>query len=197
LPGNVPINEWINRLLNNGQAFCVGYFDLDHFKPYNDVYGYSAGDSIIKAVAETLSRHITAETGYVGHIGGDDFIVVFISNDWFERCQTILQDFKARVPDYYKPEDLVTGGLYSEDRHGQQQFFPLLSLSVGLVDAYSTRQCQSHLDIADLASEAKKQAKKLAGNSFFINRRLNGNAANLRLDAVTADAAEPVCPELA
>lgn len=195
LPGNVPINEWINRLLANGQAFCVGYFDLDHFKPYNDVYGYSAGDSIIKAVADTLSLHITAETGYVGHIGGDDFIVVFISNDWFERCQTILQDFKTRVPSYYKAEDLIAGGLYSEDRHGQQQFFPLLSLSVGLVDAYSTRQCQSHLDIADLASEAKKQAKKLSGNSFFINRRLSDHGANIRLGSLTASLPETVDAE--
>jgi diguanylate cyclase (GGDEF)-like protein len=194
LPGNVPINEWINRLLANRQPFCVGYFDLDYFKPYNDVYGYSAGDSIIKAVADTLSRHITAETGHVGHIGGDDFIVVFISEDWFERCQIILQDFKAKVPEFYKAEDLITGGLYSEDRHGHQQFFPLLSLSVGLVDAQSTQQCQSHLDIADLASEAKKQAKKCAGNSFFINRRLTDNVETSRLGAILPKLRESARP---
>lgn len=184
LPGNVPINDWINRLLADQQAFCVGYFDLDHFKPYNDVYGYSAGDDIIKAVADTLSRHITAESGHVGHIGGDDFIVIFTSEDWFECCQAILRDFQARAPDYYKAQDVIAGGIYSEDRHGNKQFFPLLSLSVGLVDAQSTRQCQSHVDIADLASEAKKQAKKLPGNSFFINRRLSEHSVSSRLSIV-------------
>lgn len=185
LPGNVPINEWINRLLADKQAFCVGYFDLDHFKPYNDVYGYSAGDTIIKAVAETLSKHISAEAGHVGHIGGDDFIVVFISDDWFDRCQAILNDFQRRVPEFYGPDDVTAGGFHSEDRHGQKQFFPLLSLSVGLVDAHSTRQCHSHVDIADLASEAKKQAKKLPGNSVFINRRLRDRARDCHVSQST------------
>lgn len=176
LPGNVPINDWINGLLASRQAFCVGYFDLDHFKPYNDVYGYTAGDAIIKAVAETLTRHIFADHGHVGHIGGDDFIVIFIGEDWLSRCQAILRDFEQQAPSYYRTEDVMAGGLHSEDRSGNKQFFPMLSLSVGLVDAFSTRLCRSHVEIADLATEAKKQAKKLRGNSYFINRRLADTA---------------------
>lgn len=171
LPGSVPINNHIDRLIAEPSAFCVGYFDLDNFKPFNDVYGYNAGDEIIKAVAATLTRHIPAEAGMIGHIGGDDFIVIFTCTDWFKRCEDILSAFKRLVPDFYSEQDAKLGGLYSEDRLGQKSFFPLLSLSAGLVDAESTCQCQSHVDIADLASEAKKQAKKLAGNSFFINRR--------------------------
>jgi GGDEF domain-containing protein len=175
LPGSVPSNKLINQLLAENQAFCVGYFDLDHFKPYNDVYGYSAGDNVIKAVADILTRHIPAEVGHVGHIGGDDFIVVFMVDDWVERCQAILSSFEQSVPGYYKAEHIQAGGLLSEDRHGCDHFFPLLSLSAGLVDAQATCLCQSYVDISDLACEAKKQAKKRPGNNYFINRRKPNN----------------------
>jgi len=172
LPGSVPINDQIDQLLATKVPFSFGYFDLDHFKPFNDVYGYSAGDDIIKAVANTLAQHIPAESGLVGHIGGDDFIVIFTGNDWLKCCENILNDFKKAVPHYYKDDDIKTGGIHAENRAGEKCFFPLISLSVGLVDSVSTSQCQSHVDIADLASEAKKQAKKIEGNSFFINHRM-------------------------
>ncbi len=172
LPGSVPINEQVDHLLASKIPFSFGYFDLDHFKPFNDVYGYSAGDNIIKAVANTLTQHIPAESGRVGHIGGDDFIVIFMGNDWLRCCENILQAFENTVPAYYTDDDIKNGGIYTENRIGEKSFFPLISLSVGLVDSVSTSQCQSHVDIADLASEAKKQAKKIEGNSFFINQRV-------------------------
>lgn len=172
LPGSVPINDQINQLLASKIPFSFGYFDLDNFKPFNDVYGYSAGDDIIKAVANTLTQHIPAESGRVGHIGGDDFIVIFMGNDWLKCCENILNAFKKTVPNYYKDEDIKTGGIHTENRAGESCFFPMISLSVGLVDPVSTSQCQSHVDLADLASEAKKQAKKIEGNSFFINHRI-------------------------
>jgi len=172
LPGSVPINDQIDQLLASNVPFSFGYFDLDHFKPFNDVYGYSAGDDIIKAVANTLTQHISADSGLVGHIGGDDFIVIFTGNDWLQCCENILNDFKKAVPHYYKDEDIKTGGIYTDNRAGEKCFFPLISLSVGLVDSDSTCQCHSHVDIADLAAEAKKQAKKIDGNSFFINHRV-------------------------
>lgn len=172
LPGSVPINEQINQLLAANIPFSFGYFDLDHFKPFNDVYSYSAGDDIIKAVADTLTQYISAESGLVGHIGGDDFIVIFMGNDWLACCENILNAFEKAVPNYYKDEDIKTGGIYTENRVGEKCFFPMISLSVGLVDPDSTSQCQSHVDIADLAAEAKKQAKKIEGNSFFIHHRI-------------------------
>jgi len=171
LPGSVPINEQIDQLLANRIPFSFGYFDLDHFKPFNDVYGYSAGDAIIKAVANTLTQHISAESGRVGHIGGDDFIVIFMADDWLACCENILESFRNAVPAYYTEEDIKANGIHTENRVGEKCFFPLISLSVGLVDSASTSQCHSHVDIADLASEAKKQAKKIEGNSFFINHR--------------------------
>lgn len=181
LPGSVPINDQINQLLAAKIPFSFGYFDLDHFKPFNDVYGYSAGDDIIKAVANTLTQHIPADSGLVGHIGGDDFIVIFTGNDWLKCCENILNAFEKTVPNYYKEKDIKTGGIHTENRAGESCFFPLISLSVGLVDSASTSQCQSHVGIADLASEAKKQAKKIEGNSLFVkHRRATKSQENLQ-----------------
>lgn len=172
LPGSVPINNQINQLLVNKIPFGFGYFDLDNFKPFNDVYSYDAGDAIIKAVANTLIQYIPAESGRVGHIGGDDFIVIFTCDDWLTRCKNILKAFESTVPSHYSDKDINAGGIHTENRAGEKCFFPLISLSVGLVDPVSTSQCQSHVDIADLASEAKKMAKKIPGNSLFINQRM-------------------------
>jgi len=171
LPGSVPINEHVNRLLKEGKSFSFAYFDLDNFKPFNDVYGYSSGDEIIKVVASILTSYIPPENGLVGHIGGDDFIVVFTVSDWLECCQKILSYFATLVPSYYSDKDREAGGIYTENRSGELCFFPLICLSAGLVDEKMTSQCQSHVELADLAAEAKKQAKKIQGNSFFINRR--------------------------
>ncbi|MGZ4989361.1 MAG: EAL domain-containing protein [Methylobacter sp.] len=172
LPGSVPINNQINQLLANQRPFGFGYFDLDNFKPFNDVYSYDAGDEIIKAVANTLTNHIPPESGVIGHIGGDDFIVIFTCGDWLMHCEKILEDFKNTVPAYYSDADIKSGGIHTENRVGEKCFFPLVSLSIGLVDPIATSQCRSHVDIADLASEAKKMAKKIPGNSFFINQRM-------------------------
>ncbi len=172
LPGIVPINEQINQLLSNKTPFAFGYFDLDHFKPYNDVYGYSAGDNIIKEVAKVLNQNINPKIGLVGHIGGDDFVVIIFADDWLKCCECILEKFNSTVPNYYTPEDMKAGGIHTENRQGERCFFPIISLSVGLISPISTSLCQSHVDIADLASEAKKQAKKIVGNSFYVNQRV-------------------------
>jgi len=180
LPGSVPINNQVNQLLANKVPFSFGYFDLDNFKPFNDVYSYDAGDDIIKAVANTLTNYIPAESGVIGHIGGDDFIVIFTCHDWLMRCENILESFKNTVPAYYSDKDLKAGGIHTENRAGEKCFFPLVSLSIGLVDPESTSRCQSHVDIADLASEAKKMAKKTTGNSYFINQRMTKNPGSLQ-----------------
>lgn len=171
LPGSVPINAEINRLIAQKMPFSFGYFDLDHFKPFNDIYGYSAGDDIIKTVATTLIESVPAEHGTVGHIGGDDFIVIFTTDDWLTYCEKILTLFDTKIRAYYKPEDVQSGGFWAENRTGEKCFFPLTSLSVGLVSAQTTCNCQSYVDVADLASEAKKLAKKTMGSSYFINKR--------------------------
>ena len=173
LPGSVHINGYINTLLTNNETFTVAYFDLDNFKPFNDVYGYNAGDEIIKLVASILVEQfaLSACKGEIGHIGGDDFIVVFTGNNWLEYCENVLTTFAKIIPDYYKCEDKLAGGIYTENRLGEKCFYPLISLSIGIIDPTSTSQCQSHVEIADLAAGAKKRAKNIEGNSFFVNKR--------------------------
>jgi len=170
LPGNVPIYERIDRLLGQRRRFTVGYCDLDNFKPFNDAYGYSLGDDVIRTTARVLSANADVDRDFVGHIGGDDFIVVFTSEDWHERCERILHQFAREVEGFYRPEDVARGGIWSHDRSGKELFFPLLSLSIGAVQP-DPQRCRTHHDVAALASDAKHGAKERAGNSLYFNRR--------------------------
>ena len=179
LSGSVPTNEKVDELIANNIPFAFGYFDLDNFKPFNDIYSYSAGDDIIKAVAQTLTDAVLPEQGVIGHIGGDDFIVIFMNENWLETCKNILDNFEMLVPHHYKPEDVAAGGISAESRSGETCFFPMTSLSVGLVPPNVTANCLSHVDIADLASESKKMAKKIEGNSYFINNRQSPKKVDL------------------
>ena len=170
LPGNVPINEHIERLLQSGARFTACYADLDHFKPFNDVYSYRRGDDVIQLTGRILGTHCDPSRDFVGHIGGDDFIILFQSEDWEARCRGILDEFNAAIPEFYSAADRENGGYISEDRRGRKVFHALMSLSLGVV-RIDPGQFGSHHQIATAASEAKKQAKKIPGNSLFIERR--------------------------
>jgi diguanylate cyclase (GGDEF)-like protein len=170
LPGNVPINEHIERLLQNGARFTACYADLDHFKPFNDVYGYRKGDDVIQLTGRILGTHCDPNRDFIGHIGGDDFIILFQSEDWEARCGAILGEFSTAIPEHYTLTHRESGGYISEDRRGHRVFHALVSLSLGVVRIESG-QFGSHHQIATVASEAKKQAKKIPGNSLFIERR--------------------------
>jgi EAL domain-containing protein (putative c-di-GMP-specific phosphodiesterase class I)/GGDEF domain-containing protein len=177
LPGNVPIYEHLDSLLRQRFPFTVCYCDLDHFKPFNDVYGYSKGDLVIQTVAKILVTHTSPQTDFVGHIGGDDFILVMQSSDWQARCATILAEFEKTVLAFYNSEDCAQGGIRGLDRTGQETFFPLLSLSIGAVTP-DLDVCHSYHDIAAMASDAKHQAKTQVGNSLFIDQRKVPNYQN-------------------
>jgi diguanylate cyclase (GGDEF)-like protein len=170
LPGNVPINEQIDRLLASKIHFCACYFDLDHFKPYNDVYGFRRGDEIIKLTSKLLVDAAQPELDFIGHIGGDDFIALFRSEDWESRCLAILDRFALSIRHYFDEHDRQRGGIECEDRQGNRIFHPITSLSIGavLVDSF---KFHSHHEVAAAASSAKKQAKKIPGNAIFLDRR--------------------------
>jgi len=170
LPGNVPINEHIDRLLHSGARFWVCYCDLDHFKPFNDVYGYRKGDDVIQLTGEILSSHCDPNRDFIGHIGGDDFMILFQSEDWETRCQAMLNDFAAAILAFYSIGDCERGGYISEDRQGKKVFYSLISLSLGVIKV-EAHQYYTHHQIATQAAEAKKQAKKIHGNSLFLDRR--------------------------
>ncbi|WP_440876078.1 EAL domain-containing protein [Thalassotalea sp. PLHSN55] len=169
LPGNVPIYRHVDELLAAKVSFRFAYFDLNNFKPYNDIYGYAKGDQVIQLVS-TILQHYCAKTDFVGHIGGDDFVVVFQDEQWRERCEAILREFDEKILEFYEPGHINAGGIETKSRTGQSQFFPLLGLAVGVVEPASTR-CASHHDVAEVASAAKKQAKLTVKSSIFVCKR--------------------------
>lgn len=170
LPGSVPINREIDRRLHSAMDFRVAYFDLNDFKPFNDFYGYAKGDEVIQLLGRLIKQHLTSAENYLGHIGGDDFVIIFASPDWADRCRAVLDDFEEQVRDLYAPKELQDGGIWLENRSHEQQFFSLLSVAIGVVhpDSYS---CESYHEVVELAAEAKKQSKQMGGNALFISRR--------------------------
>jgi diguanylate cyclase (GGDEF)-like protein len=170
LPGNAPIDDFIDLLLSGEESFCVCYFDLDNFKPFNDVYGFSMGDSMIQLTAKIISDQCDPEMDFVGHIGGDDFIVLFRSLDWESRCNNMLEKFAIDVMSFFSKQDIERGGYVTENRRGEKEFHNLTSLSVGALPV-NPKGFKSHRDIAVVATESKKMAKKMPGNSLYVNQR--------------------------
>lgn len=170
LPGNVPIYEHMDRLLESRTRFVAGYCDLDNFKPFNDMYGYGKGDELIKLTGHILARISDGEKDFVGHIGGDDFIVLFQSPDWEIRCRMALRHFEEAVKEIVTGDHRECGGFYCEDRRGERIFQPIPSLSIGAVKI-DPDLFVSHHEVSTAVTEAKKQAKRTPGNSLFIERR--------------------------
>lgn len=165
LPGNIPLNRHIERLLDAGATFCACYADLNHFKPFNDVYGYWKGDEMIKGAAAILADVCDPARDFLGHVGGDDFLLLFQSPDWAARARSAISRFNEAARALYDPADRAAGGIHGEDRHGRTTFFPLVSLAIGSVKvpanlplALEGRVGSS--DIATAAAAAKREAKK-------------------------------------
>ncbi len=170
LPGNVPINEHIDALLKNKVPFVTCYFDLDFFKPFNDIHGYKKGDDVIQLLGSLLQENCAKDCDFIGHIGGDDFIVLFQSEDWELRCKAVLERFAETSKWFYDQEELARGGIEVEDRQGNRTFQPFISISIGAVIAEPGHFSSAH-EVSSAAAIAKKQAKKIIGNALFVERR--------------------------
>ncbi|MFF7708086.1 EAL domain-containing protein [Pseudomonas sp. NPDC007930] len=169
LPGNVPIQQCLERMLQQRREAAICYVDVDSFKPFNDLYGYGRGDEILLCLAQCLNDRIDPARDFVGHIGGDDFMLVLGSADWNTRLERLLEDFQAQCKRFYRPEHLQAGCFVSHNRQGQRQEFPLLSLSVGVV--HLAPEACAGLDaerLAELASEAKHHAKDVSGSCIYV-----------------------------
>jgi diguanylate cyclase (GGDEF)-like protein len=175
LPGNLRINQHIDSLLSAKESFALAYCDVDNFKPFNDSYGYARGDDVIREIGQILTRFSQQYQDFVGHIGGDDFIVIFRSIDWETRCRDLLDHFQDSALRFYDEQHKKIRGIKSIDRTGNQQFFDIISLSIGVVQV-NHNHFSSHKEVASISSAVKKQAKRIKGNSLFIDRRSYENA---------------------
>ncbi len=167
LPGNVPISEYIKQAIEQNEPAVLCYIDLDNFKPYNDTYGYEKGDKVILDTVKLLNQVTAVDYDFVGHVGGDDFIVIFKQKDWLEKCQTLLQLFTALHPHFYHKKHIEQQGIEAQDRQGNPHFFPLLSLSIGVVDLADFPTIKTESEVAEKATKAKSLAKKITGNSIY------------------------------
>ena len=169
LPGNVPIQQCLARLLEQRREAAVCYVDIDSFKPFNDIYGYARGDEVLLCLAQCLNDCVDPSRDFVGHIGGDDFMLVLGSSDWHARLQLLLDAFARQCRRFYRSEHLEAGCFTSHNRQGQRETFALLSLSIGVV--WLAAGSSLELDagqLAELASQAKRQAKDTRGPSLSL-----------------------------
>jgi PleD family two-component response regulator len=172
LPGNVAIEYEIRRRFEAREAWAVIYADLDNFKGYNDVYGFTHGDDAIRLVASTIADAIRAsgdETDFLGHIGGDDFIVVSTPPRVEQLARTIVELFDRAVPTLYEPADRARGWIDSKDRRGRSVRYPLMSLSLAVVTP--TSQISTYQQIGEVAAELKKYAKARDGSYIAMDKR--------------------------
>ncbi|MCE8033879.1 MAG: EAL and GGDEF domain-containing protein [Halomonas sp.] len=169
LPGNLLINETLGEWLEAGAAFTAVYCDLDNFKAYNDAYGYARGDRVIVALAQLLDQEMGRDD-FLGHIGGDDFMLLLAGDSWERRCHAILEAFGGMAPGFYDAEERRAGGVRIKNRQGQVAFYPFVSLSLAARPVRDGRGCDP-LAIAAELSELKQQAKRRPGNSLFVERR--------------------------
>nr|WP_312290864.1 GGDEF domain-containing protein [Clostridium chromiireducens] len=166
LPGNVIIEQKLEKCIFSKEQYCVLYFDIDNFKPYNDVYGFENGDKIIKLLAKAISSNISCRD-FIGHIGGDDFIVIVGYWKAEKLCKKIINDFDSNTVECYDEKDINNGYITAQNRHSIVEKFPLVSVSIaGLTN--KRREFESVHALAKESSKLKKRCKQNNGSCYLI-----------------------------
>jgi diguanylate cyclase (GGDEF)-like protein len=173
LSGNIEIQREITSRISRGLCFAVIYADLDNFKAYNDAYGYSNGDRIIVLTADILADQVTLfgnPDDFIGHVGGDDFIVVTTPDRTEAICGSVIAEFDEKVLDFYNEEDRGRGVITTKNRKGEVETFPLMTVSMAIV-TNERREIASHVEVGEIAAEVKKKLKTMPGSNYFVDRR--------------------------
>lgn len=173
LPGNTSIIQKIQTLIDRKQDFALAYCDLDYFKSFNDKYGFSRGDEVLMMSARIIVntvRSFAGEQTFVGHVGGDDFVVITSPDIIEEVCQRIIFSFDGIVPNFYDMEDRQRKSIVSTDRQGNVQTFPLMAISIAVV--FNLDGTMKHYGEASaIAMGLKKKAKEDPKSSYVLDRR--------------------------
>jgi diguanylate cyclase (GGDEF)-like protein len=179
LPGNITIANYINDSLVKGRIICVLYCDLDNFKAYNDKYGFTKGDEAILYTRDCLlsvSKRNNLRNVFVGHEGGDDFVVITSYEQWEVYAKSFIATFDRGVAQFYNSTDAHNGFIESINRQGERQRFPLMSISVAVV-TNKTRDFHSVAEMIQVAAEVKKYVKSMEGSCYAIDRRTGPSRA--------------------
>lgn len=173
LPGNVQIQAELKKRILKKEEFAVLYFDLDNFKAYNDTYGFLNGDEVIKFTAKVITKNIHNSdciSSFVGHIGGDDFVGIVSKEEYESICQNIILEFDKGILAYMNEEDKERGYIEVANRKGIIEEFPLVSLSIGVVEIDRGR-FHNILEVGEVGAQVKHVAKTTMGSTYAVNRR--------------------------
>lgn len=172
LPGNRSIVKQIERRMRIKADHMIIYCDLDNFKAFNDVYGFSSGDQIILFSAKMLKQFFSRLSGaFVGHIGGDDFVIIGEREQLTRQAEKFGREFDKTIPDFYTDTDRERGYITTKDRMGEMCEFPLISMSMGAIELRHYPSVH-YLKIAEICAEVKKEAKKQPGSTLYIDKRM-------------------------
>ncbi len=175
LPGNISINREIQSRLDSQTVFAFAYADLSEFKPFNDRYGFSRGDEVLRVTGRLIHNIVKskqAEGSFVGHIGGDDFVFIAAPEIVQDACNDIIQTFDDIIPTFYDPRDRDNQGIESVDRRGVKMTFPFIGLSIGVTSTVG-RNFSHFGQVTGIASEMKSVAKKKRGSSVSFDKRFS------------------------
>ncbi len=173
LPGGLAIERILEQRLANNTSFAFCLMDLDNFKAYNDTYGYAKGNHLIKASANIIQNAVYEfgnKDDFIGHIGGDDFVVITTPEKYVRICTAIIDNFDKSVLYFYSQEDIERGHIIGENRQGQVISFPIASISIAVVTDHD-HQLDNYIKIGEIAAELKEHAKSIQGSVYVIDKR--------------------------
>nr|MBI3612899.1 diguanylate cyclase [Nitrospirota bacterium] len=175
LPGNTSILCETTRRIDSGHPFALAYLDVDNFKSFNDRYGYGRGDEVLVVTCRLLTTvvsELAGTEGFVGHVGGDDFVFMSDPATIDAICQTVIKRFDLVIPDFYDREDRLRGYIDSVDRKGNHEQFPLMTLSIAVV-TNEFAPIKHPGDVSKIVSQLKKQAKAMNGSFYLKDQRIS------------------------
>ena len=173
LPGGIAIENAVKKRIESKEHFAFCMFDLDNFKPFNDRYGYSRGNAVIKATAAIIqkcSQELGDKTDFVGHIGGDDFALLAMPGAYEIICNRVIADFDKQILDFYNPEDRDAGHILSVSRMGKKLTFPIMTISIAAINTEKSF-VENYIEVGEIIAELKKFAKSMQKSNLAVDRR--------------------------
>ncbi|MBI5968515.1 MAG: diguanylate cyclase [Deltaproteobacteria bacterium] len=173
LPGGVAIENIIKKRLLDGSSLAFCLLDLANFKSFNDRYGYARGNEVIQETARIIT-HAVGELGgeedFIGHIGGDDFVITTAADRYEKICRAIIEAFDKEIINFYDPEDKQRGYILGKTRQGKKISFPIMTLSIAVV-TNQMRRLQNYIHVGEIAAELKNYAKSFSRSIYVVDRR--------------------------
>ena len=173
LPGSISIEAETKRRIAKNLMFATLYVDIDNFKPFNDIYGFPTGDKAIRMLSSIVDDTVKKQGNiddFIGHAGGDDFVVITTPDLASVLAEKIISDFDEQIPSLYQEEDLKRGYSIFVDRLGRDNYIPIMTLSIGIASNYR-RRITTHWEVGEIAKETLNYAKSIPGSTYFVDRR--------------------------